>query len=108
MPTAVLRFRLACALSLLTLSFGAHSQLEEIIVTAQKRAESVQDVPIAVTAFDAEAMTARQIAGFQDLRYTTPNVTAAKTNFSGFNFQIRGIGRTLVATSGDTIGASLT
>lgn len=101
MPTAVLRFRLACALSLLTLSFGAHSQLEEIIVTAQKRAESVQDVPIAVTAFDAEAMTAKQITGFQDLRYTTPNVTAAKTNFSGFNFQIRGIGRTLVATSGD-------
>ena len=101
MPTAVSRHRLPCTLLLLALPLGANAQLEEVIVTAQKRAESVQDVPIAVTAFDAESMTARQITGFQDLRYSTPNVTAVKGNFSRFNFQIRGIGRSLVAASGD-------
>ena len=37
----------------LTLSHSAFAQLEEVIVTAQKRLESAQDVPIAVTAFDA-------------------------------------------------------
>ena len=36
--------------------------LEEIIVTAQKRQESIQSVPIAVTAFDAEALAAWQAA----------------------------------------------
>lgn len=92
---------LVAAIALAGVSSTTYAQLEEVIVTAQKRSESAQDVPIAVTAFDAEAMDAKQILGFSDLRFTTPNVTAAKTNFTSFNFQIRGIGRTLVATSGD-------
>ncbi len=92
---------LVAAIVLASLCSSAIAQLEEVIVTAQKRSESAQDVPIAVTAFDAESMEAKQIVGFSDLRFTTPNVTAAKTNFSAFNFQIRGIGRTLIATSGD-------
>ena len=49
-------------------SSGAYGQLEEVIVTAQKRAESVQDVPIAITAFDAAAMEARQILGAARIR----------------------------------------
>jgi iron complex outermembrane receptor protein len=80
----------------------AVAQLEEIIVTAQKRSESAQDVPIAVTAFDAQSMTAKQITGFSDIRFTAPNVTVAKGNFTSSNFQIRGIGTTLVAASGDS------
>lgn len=93
--------RFTCILSLSSAALSAHAQLEEVIVSAQKRAEAVQDVPIAITAFDMAAMKAKQITGFQDLRYTTPNVTTQKSNFSRFNFQIRGIGRTLVAASGD-------
>jgi outer membrane receptor protein involved in Fe transport len=72
-----------------------------VIVTAQKRAESVQDVPIAITAFDSEALTARQITGFADMRFAAPNVTYTKANFSGNNFQIRGVGTNLVAASAD-------
>ncbi len=87
--------------SALGLSSGAYAQLEEIIVTAQKRMESAQDVPIAVTAFDTEALQAKQINGFADIRFTAPNITYAKGNFSGNNFQIRGIGTTLVAQSAD-------
>ena len=48
------------------ISFNASAQLEEVIVTAQKRSESAQDVPIAITAFDEEAMKVQQITGFSD------------------------------------------
>jgi outer membrane receptor protein involved in Fe transport len=84
------------------LSANAYAQLEEVIVTAQKRLESAQDVPIAVTAFDADALTAKQITGFSDIRFTAPSVTYTKANFTGNNFQIRGIGSTLVAASSDS------
>ncbi len=79
----------------------ADAQLEEVIVTAQKRAESVQDVPIAMTAFDEDALRARQIVGVGDLRYSAPNVNFNKTNFTSSNFQIRGVGTNLVAASAD-------
>ena len=77
---------IAAAIALASVSSTAYAQLEEVIVTAQKRMESAQDVPIAVTAFDADSMAAKQIVGFSDLRFTTPNVTVAKTNFSSTNF----------------------
>jgi outer membrane receptor protein involved in Fe transport len=83
-------------------SLGVHAQLEEVIVTAQKRAESAQDVPIAITAFDEEAMRDKQINGFADMRFTAPNVTYTKANFTGNNFQIRGVGTNLVAASSDS------
>lgn len=76
--------------------------IEEIVVTAQKREESVQDVPISVSAFDAQAMEARQIDTFSDLQFNVPNVSYSKTFFSGNNFQIRGIGTLLTASSADS------
>jgi outer membrane receptor protein involved in Fe transport len=93
------------ALAPLVLTLGvppAFAQIEEIVVTAQRRAESLQDVPISVSAFDAEAIEAKQITGFTDLQLHVPNVSFSKTNFSGTNFQIRGIGTLLTATSGDS------
>ncbi len=79
----------------------AWAQLEEIIVTAQKRTEDMQNVPIAITAFDAAAMDAKQITTVQDLRFTAPNVSYSKGNFTGSNFKIRGIGQDLVAATSD-------
>ncbi|MEP0202042.1 MAG: TonB-dependent receptor [Halioglobus sp.] len=84
-----------------TFSINAAAQLEEVIVTAQKRAESAQDVPIAITAFDTEALEAKQIVGFADMRFTAPSVSYTKGNFTGSNFAIRGVGSNLVATSAD-------
>lgn len=81
---------------------GAHAAIEEIVVTAQKREESVQDVPISVSAFDNAALEARQIDTFSDLQFNVPNVSYSKGNFSGNNFQIRGIGTLLTATSSDS------
>ncbi len=80
----------------------AQAAIEEIVVTAQKRAESVQDVPISVSAFDNSALEARQIDTFSDLQFNVPNVSYSKGNFSGNNFQIRGIGTLLTATSSDS------
>jgi len=94
----VLALALAAALGTAT---HARAQLEEVLVTAQKRSENLQNVPIAITTFDAEAMAARQITTIQDLRFSAPNVTYAKGNFTGSNFKIRGIGQDLVAATGD-------
>ena len=83
-------------------SAAERGTIEEIVVTAQKRSESIQEVPIAVSAFDAGALEAHQIDTFSDLQFNVPNVSYSKTNFTGNNFQIRGIGTLLVATSADS------
>jgi outer membrane receptor protein involved in Fe transport len=77
------------------------SMVEELIVTAQKKAESIQDVPIAVSAFSQDALQKSRIDGGPNLVLAIPNVNFSKGNFNGYNFQIRGIGSKLVATSGD-------
>ncbi|MXP42131.1 TonB-dependent receptor [Altererythrobacter soli] len=71
--------------------------IQEIIVTAQKRTEDVQDVPIAISAFSAEALQERAIGDVSALSGITPNVTLdASTPFSGssavLGATIRGIG----------------
>ena len=71
--------------------------IEEIIVIAQKRAQPLQDVPIAITALDAEALNWRQINLFSDLQLHIPNVSYSKNNFARSNFQIRGVGSLLAA-----------
>jgi iron complex outermembrane recepter protein len=72
------------------------AQIEEVVVTAQKRTEAVQSVPIAVTAFTGQDMKTRQINQFKDLQFHAPNVTYTAGNFGGVDFQIRGIGVTAV------------
>ena len=47
----------------------------EIIVTARRREESLQDVPIAVTAFSGEALEARGAIDITDIGQLTPNTT---------------------------------
>ena len=75
--------------------------LSTVVVTTQKRAESIQDVPIAVSAFDEEALEKLQLAGGPDLVKSIPNVNFTKGNFGGFNFRVRGIGVDAVSTSSD-------
>ncbi len=79
----------------------SNSIIEELVVTAQKREEAIQDVPIAVSAFSQDSLEKAKIDGGPNLQLAIPNVAFSKGNFSGFNFQIRGIGAKLVAASGD-------
>ena len=71
-------------------SAAAQEDSTEIVVTAQRQSERLQDVPIAVTAFDAAALEKQQIANSSDLQLTLPNVTFTKTNFTTSSFTIRG------------------
>src|ERR1700727_545920 len=48
--------------------------LAEIVVTAEKRSENLQNVPIAITAFTGEAMQSRGITDLHGLSNLTPNV----------------------------------
>ncbi len=73
----------------------------DIIVTAQKREQSIQDVPIAVTALSAENLDAMKIEGGSELVRAVPNVSFSKNNFSMYNFSIRGIGTKAVSASSD-------
>ena len=75
--------------------------VEEIIVTGQKKAERLQDVPIAISAFDMQQLDAKKIEGGFDLLKAIPNVTFSKSNFTGYNFQVRGIGTQAVSATTD-------
>ncbi|HEX5378776.1 MAG TPA: TonB-dependent receptor, partial [Phenylobacterium sp.] len=75
--------------------------IEELVVTAQKKEESIQDVPIAVSAFSQDTLQKSKIDGGPNLVLAIPNVNFSKGNFTGYNFQIRGIGSKLVSGSGD-------
>ncbi len=76
------------------------SLIDELIVTAQKREESVQDVPIAVSAFSEQALKAQGIDGAGNLVQSVPNLTFTRRALRT-NFQIRGVGAQLVSLSGD-------
>ncbi|MFA7263230.1 MAG: TonB-dependent receptor [Caulobacter sp.] len=82
-------------------AFAQDTTVGEVVVTAQKKEEAIQDVPIAVSAFSAESLEKAKIDGGPNLVLAVPNVNFSKGNFTGYNFQIRGVGSKLVAGSGD-------
>ena len=53
---------------------SADGGLEEVIVTAQRRSESLQDTPISIAAFTAADLENRGISGLVDLRANVPNL----------------------------------
>ncbi len=76
--------------------------IEEVVVTAQRAEESLQDVPIAVSAFTGSMMEDKQIVSPSDLQLNAPNVSFTATNFGGSSFSIRGIGRLVISASGES------
>ncbi len=66
--------------------------LEEIIVTAEKRSESLQDLSQAVTALSGEDIDNRNITSFVDLSNIAPGVTVAKNEGFKTVIAIRGVG----------------
>ncbi|MBD2858892.1 TonB-dependent receptor [Spongiibacter sp. KMU-158] len=66
-------------------------QLEEVIVTAQKRSESLGDVPVSVTAVSAEKLNEAGIENLSDLSEYTPNFKMVKGGLAP-NVYMRGIG----------------
>ena len=75
--------------------------IEEVIVTAQRTAESIQDVPIAVTALTGSMLEDRQVINPSDLQLNAPSVSFTATNFGNSSFSIRGIGRLVISGTGE-------
>jgi len=89
-----------CALSLS--GFSQAQQLEEVVVTAAKVEASIQDTPIAVSAFSQEALDSQLINDASALQFSVPNLTQTKGNFTAGDIRIRGIGSGAVGTFGDS------
>jgi len=69
------------------------SGLAEVVVTANKRTESIQDVPASVMALTSETLERANVYSFDDLVNVVPNVTISKTTQPANNsINIRGIG----------------
>lgn len=71
---------------------GKANWLEEIIVTAQKREESVQDIPIAINAVTGEQLDALQIRDTDDIIKLFPNLTTQNAHAINSGLTIRGVG----------------
>ncbi|MFC3052140.1 TonB-dependent receptor [Kordiimonas pumila] len=66
--------------------------LEEILVTAQKRTQNINDVGIAITAFDGKTLKELRFTQPSDIASQTPNFSVANLATNIPNFTIRGVG----------------
>ena len=71
---------------------ASDGELEPIVVTAQRRAERLQDVPISITSVSAQTLERSNFRSVTDLQYLVPGVQFETTNGTAFN--IRGVGST--------------
>jgi iron complex outermembrane recepter protein len=76
--------------------------LEEIIVTAEKRATTVQDTPIAVSAFSGAELDRALISKPMDLQFSVPNMLMSRDNFTTAAISIRGIGNQAIGAAADS------
>lgn len=94
---------MACVLAGLTPGGDAAAQgrtLDEVVVTAQKRTENVQDVPIVVTAISGQLLQDTGVRDIKDLTILTPGLIVTSTaNEMSTTARIRGVG-----TVGDNMG----
>jgi outer membrane receptor protein involved in Fe transport len=76
--------------------------VEVITVTARRKEENIQDIPIAVSAFSADDLATSNIDDVADVQFNVPNLTYTKTNFSGAgNIAIRGVGNLATAATAE-------
>nr|WP_279347285.1 TonB-dependent receptor [Govania unica] len=89
---------------------SAKHGFEEIVVTAQRRAQSLQDVPISISAFTAEALARSNVTEAKDYLQFSSNVTFTEDGATGprsIGIAIRGVGNvtsTDLVTTGNGIG----
>ena len=101
------RNKLSLAFTLLATGMASQTalaqqgMLEEIIVTAEKRATTIQDTPIAVSAFTGDELDRSLINKPLDMQFSVPNMLMSKGNFTTASISIRGIGNLAVGSSTD-------
>ncbi len=82
----------------------AEGQLEEIVVTAQKREQRLQDVPLSVSAISGDEMDREGARDFHDILLSIPGVSYSSTEPGQSRYSIRGIS---TAASSPTVGVYL-
>jgi len=85
---------LAVSASAISVPVQAQSTIDEVVVTATKREESLQDVPIAVTALTSQALEELGITNFADYVMQLPGVTAGGSGPGQNTIYIRGVAST--------------
>lgn len=93
----------ACAVALLTCPANAQEQAaansdassnasgDDVVVTATRRPERIQDVPLSISAFQQEELTEKGIVGFEGIARETPGVVLNRPTQNFNNFTARGI-----------------
>jgi iron complex outermembrane receptor protein len=109
-----MRAQCLASTALATLALPAAAQdsapaggVAEIVITAERRAANLQDVPIAVTALTQEALEAQGVRGIIDIAASAPNLTATTgpQGSADANFFVRGVGQfDFIATNDPGVG----
>src|ERR1700736_4837152 len=91
---ALRRLPLATAISAILAGVPVHAAtdtenatLEEVVVTAQKRTENLQDVPISIEVFDSKKMDQLNVVGLDDYVKFSPSVSYVRSQGQGGNGQ---------------------
>ena len=92
----------AALVATVAVSSVTQAQLEEVIVTATKIETSIQDTPIAVSAFTQDQLDSQLINDTMNLQFSVPNMTMTKQNFTANDIRIRGIGSGAIGPAGDS------
>src|SRR3990167_996152 len=73
----------------------ASTALPEVIVTARKRDENIQNIPVAMTALSGEQLDALSVRTIEEISATTPTLAVSRgSSGSGATISLRGIGST--------------
>ena len=75
--------------------------VSEVLVTAQKRTENVQEIPLAITAVSSEVLETRQIANAGELERIAPGLLSVSNNPAEAQLVIRGVGAVNTFAGGD-------
>jgi outer membrane receptor protein involved in Fe transport len=87
------KIRNSLLLSFVFLSFSVISQeVEEVVVTATKKEESIQDLALSIEAISAQSLDENQVYDVSDLAEITPGLETSKVIGSGSGWTIRGMG----------------
>src|SRR6202167_3964714 len=79
---------------------GGSDEIQAITVTAQRRTENIQDVPITIQALTAETLTQLNVETFDQFVRYLPNVTSASNGPAQGNLFMRGLATTLGGVQG--------
>ena len=96
----------ALLMTSIVLSTAAWAEIEEIIVTAQKREQGINEVPLAISAFSAQAIADYGIRSAEDLSSIAPGLVVNQSGGTGtLAWSIRGVGFNDYSTSAaSTVG----